>query len=335
MTNTTKEMYRDVRRASFTMINNNAISDADLPLAGKGLLVILLSNSKDLTKWQINMKEIISRSKDGRTAHYTALNSLISAGYVARVEVRNKKNQFEKLIYLFSDTKQDILDEVKWYNENGMYTLEQNRQKKSIVPIDDSQKQEIDGFLDKLEDFGPCSENMNVEQKSVPKEENGDFGTDSGILNSDSKDSENLHINNNKITETKPNKNKEIKSDDDDRRILRQEKSAIELFIGDVKMDVIEEFHKDGQLLNNRSIESVSKKVISKFKRGQVPSLYNYMFTSFQNKHVELEERRRIDNLRKKEQDELDRQIELRRQARQEQESNPTVPFYNWLEDKK
>src|SRR5699024_68920 len=77
----------------------------DLSLQAKGLLSIFLSNSDD---WELNMKEIIKRSKNGRDAHYNIVNELIKKGYFARVEVLNDKFQFQNMIYLFSDEQSDI-----------------------------------------------------------------------------------------------------------------------------------------------------------------------------------------------------------------------------------
>jgi hypothetical protein len=70
------------------------------------------------------MKEIITRSKNGRDAHYKVVNELIELGYFARVQVVDPvKRQFEEMIYIFSDIKQEVVDEIEnvkqWVAANG------------------------------------------------------------------------------------------------------------------------------------------------------------------------------------------------------------------------
>lgn len=103
--------FRNVRKTNFTQVNNQMINDPKLTVEAKGLLMIFLSNSDD---WNINMKEIISRSKNGRDAHYRMVKELIKEGYFARVEVRGiGKKGFEKMEYLFSDSKIDVVSELE------------------------------------------------------------------------------------------------------------------------------------------------------------------------------------------------------------------------------
>src|SRR5690625_1801307 len=104
-----KEQYRNVRKSKYTQISNELLSDSDLTLQAKGLMSIFLSNSND---WEIKMKEIIGRSKNGRDAHYSAVKELISSRYFSRISVFHKYNKFSNIIYIFSDIKQEVENEV-------------------------------------------------------------------------------------------------------------------------------------------------------------------------------------------------------------------------------
>lgn len=116
----TKTTYRNAKKEKFTPISNSLLWDKEVSLQSKGLLAIFLSNSDD---WELNMKEIITRFKNGRDAHYKILSELIELGYFARVQVVDPaNNHFEEMIYIFSDVKQEITDEIenvqKWANDN-------------------------------------------------------------------------------------------------------------------------------------------------------------------------------------------------------------------------
>jgi len=121
--------YRSVRKNRFTQISNDLLWDGKISLQAKGLLSIFLSNAVD---WDINMKEIIQRSKNGRDAHYKTINELILNGYFARVEVKRKTpngNVFENMEYIFSDNKSDIENELEHIkinaaNENKQVSIE-------------------------------------------------------------------------------------------------------------------------------------------------------------------------------------------------------------------
>ena len=127
-----KESYRNVRRANYTQVTNSLLNDKEATLQAKGLLSIFLSNSDD---WEIHMDEIITRSKNGRDAHYKVVNELIELGYFARIQVMNSSsNRFEEMIYLFSDIKQDVADELEniknWAKENEKNLMIEYKTKK-------------------------------------------------------------------------------------------------------------------------------------------------------------------------------------------------------------
>lgn len=111
----TKSTFRNARKNKFTQISNDMLNDPNLSLEAKGLLSIFLSNSED---WKINMANIIKRSKNGRDKHYNVVKELVANGYFGRVEVR-ENGRFKELVYIFSDDKRDVEEELKMYEGNG------------------------------------------------------------------------------------------------------------------------------------------------------------------------------------------------------------------------
>jgi DnaD/phage-associated family protein len=126
-----KERFINARRGGFTTIINSMLDDPDLSLQAKGLLSIFLSNSND---WEIHMKEIIKRSKNGRDAHYKAINELIENGYFFRTQVM-EKGKFKEMIYIFSDSKDDVQAAVKRLDEQGLLPRTENQETKSKQPL--------------------------------------------------------------------------------------------------------------------------------------------------------------------------------------------------------
>lgn len=82
----TKNTYRNAKKEKFTQVSNSLLWDKKATLQAKGLLSIFLFNSND---WELNMKEIITRSKNGRDAHYNVVNELINR---TRLFCKNKSS---------------------------------------------------------------------------------------------------------------------------------------------------------------------------------------------------------------------------------------------------
>lgn len=118
-----KERFINARRGGFTAIKNSVLDDPNLKLESKALLTILLSNSDD---WKINMKEIIRRSKNGRDAHYSAMNDLIKQGYVYRAQVKDEKGKFKETIYIFSDDKREVKEAIEELKAKGLLPHPEN-----------------------------------------------------------------------------------------------------------------------------------------------------------------------------------------------------------------
>ncbi len=89
---------------NFSMVENNGfIRDTQLTLADKGLLTLLQTNKED---WRIYLEEVSRHSKNGITAHRTALQHLIDCKYVRKTTER-EKGKFLPRIYEVFDRPYD------------------------------------------------------------------------------------------------------------------------------------------------------------------------------------------------------------------------------------
>jgi len=299
-----KESYRNVRKEKYTQVSNSLLNDKEATLQAKGLLSIFLSNTKD---WEIHMKEIISRSKNGRDAHYKVINELIELGYFARIQVVGK--HFEEMIYLFSDEKEDVANEIenlkKWAEENG---------KTLLIEYKTVKKRKREKAVDSNEN--PFPENQDTETTNTENKDN----------------------NNNKINNPKKKVNNNILKnyiDDDKRNSSNGEISPISH--NDEMINLIisnfREATKDD--LSERSFKAVVRKVIDKYNQGKVNSFRDYLATALANKIYDLELRRAKDKARENLKAAKEQLIQEKIQKLEQLEKPYVrrVPLYNWLED--
>ncbi|HDJ3115576.1 TPA: nuclease [Staphylococcus aureus] len=161
------------------------------------------------------MSEIIKRSKNGRDAHYSALNKLIKAGYIARLEFKKLTNfQFVHLEYIFSDNKEDVINGIKdaqnFANENEQFIVLtykdiecrkiessiENLKKKPFTENPDTEKNGISTpFTENPDTENPDTENANTENQNINN------------TNSNNTNSNNTNINNmNDMNDNQKNK---------------------------------------------------------------------------------------------------------------------------------
>lgn len=171
-----RESYRNVRTERYTQVSNSLLNDKQASLQAKGLLSIFLSNSED---WEIHMKEIITRSKNGRDAHYTAVNELIELGYIARIQIIDTvHNRFEEMVYLYSDLKQDVANEIEnlvsWAEENKKLlkiAYQQTKEKETKkIPVTENQetgKKPYTDFQDAENEYTENQYNNNTKYKNT------------------------------------------------------------------------------------------------------------------------------------------------------------------------
>jgi hypothetical protein len=244
-----KETYRNVRKERYTQVSNGLLNDKEATLQAKGLLSIFLSNSED---WEIHMANIISRSKNGRDAHYTVVKELIKLGYFARIQVLGEKGRFEEMVYLFSDIKRDVADEIKRMNE---WASEQGK----ILKVE---------YLDskKTPEESPVTESQETEKA----------------------EEESQYNNNTKGKNTKNNNtNKYIKIDDDKRTSPPEDTDHLNEIISEVYDEVKDELTKRSYQAIVRKV--VDKHRQGKIGKG---NFRDYLTSAIANKVEELELRR-------------------------------------------
>lgn len=89
----------------YTLLNNQALFDPTLSNAARGLWAQCMARKSN---WIFYMSEMRNHTKDGKDALSTQMNELIQAGYVARLQVKEKvghKLQFKSVDYVFFETK--------------------------------------------------------------------------------------------------------------------------------------------------------------------------------------------------------------------------------------
>lgn len=319
-----KTSFRNVRRTNFTQVNNEIINDKNLTLEAKGLLTIFLSNSDD---WNINMKEIITRSKNGRDAHYRVVKELITQGYFARIEIRGKgKKGFEKMEYLFSDNKEDVvyeLEEIKaWAKENDKqifieYMDQQDKNKKRKTLLDTGNQ-----------DTG----NQNADNEYAGNEYPG---------NQDIKNTKgnNTKSNNTKVNNTRDNNTNLIKEEEEENIIYNACSDnitylALNDFLqakkvgAEARKNIIQE-------LINRGIESLSinnaikqyNYMMDKIIKGEVDNHNN--FAIFFVNGLEMKEEQ--SKLSKEHQLEELRSYQVKLQEKEERKKRVDRLYYDWL----
>lgn len=293
-----KEIYQNVRKNRFTQVGNGVLWDDTLTLQAKGLLSIFLSNSDD---WDLNMKEIITRSKNGRDAHYKIVDELIEHGYFARVEIR-KDTKFEGMIYLFSDYKEDVIEVLKQYQNNSTYIINPDKKKKK--PITESQD------TGKKEEKNPVPENQDTENA----------GTESQDINNTK--GNNTNLNNTNIND------KEI---DDKENPMTEDKIKVEVnhFEDDFQEVVDSIFQNQNIKLNKSTVTSVRKRVEHAYITEQIHSdFFGYVETSLLNAHDNyLKGSKKRADKRK-----MQKFVEEDKKRQQQEAKKEPVPFYNWVD---
>lgn len=90
-------IIRVQKTRDYTVLSNHHLKNRSLSLKAKGLLSVLLSLPDD---WRPNIEKLAETSADGKAAVRTALEELISAGYVLRERCHDDRGQFSGYDYL-------------------------------------------------------------------------------------------------------------------------------------------------------------------------------------------------------------------------------------------
>ena len=101
-------VYRRHKRTDFSVIDNHVFKDKDLTLKAKGLLATILSLPDD---WKYSIEGLASLCSDGTTSVTSALNELISRGYITRTRSNDESGRFNGYIYDIYEKPQEPCSE--------------------------------------------------------------------------------------------------------------------------------------------------------------------------------------------------------------------------------
>ena len=83
------------------------LENSQLSFQAKGMLGFLLANKED----DINVFDLVTKSKNGRDATRNTLNELIAHGYIYAVKLRNSAGQYYGIQYHIYPNGRKISDE--------------------------------------------------------------------------------------------------------------------------------------------------------------------------------------------------------------------------------
>ena len=81
------EVIRVIKNKNYTTISNQLFKDKTISLKAKGLMAYLLSLPSD---WDLSINGIVACSKEGRRSIGNTIKELINAGYIERIQIRDK-----------------------------------------------------------------------------------------------------------------------------------------------------------------------------------------------------------------------------------------------------
>ena len=81
------EVIRVIKNKNYTTISNQLFKNKGISLKAKGLMAYLLSLPND---WNLSINGIVACSREGRGAIRNTFTELISAGYIERIQIRDK-----------------------------------------------------------------------------------------------------------------------------------------------------------------------------------------------------------------------------------------------------
>jgi hypothetical protein len=98
------------RSRPYTAINNAMATDRRLSFSARGLLTALMTKPPN---WKIRIQWIMDEGDIGRNQAYKLIKELIAAGYCARLQARDGKNQWSTIDYVLSDTPSQLVEEIQ------------------------------------------------------------------------------------------------------------------------------------------------------------------------------------------------------------------------------
>ena len=111
------EVIRVIKNKNYTTISNHLFKDKTISLKAKGLMAYLLSLPSD---WNLSINGIVACSKEGRRAIGNTIKELISAGYIERIQIRDKGKFIGYDYFVFEQPKCSFAETDKSFTDNSI-----------------------------------------------------------------------------------------------------------------------------------------------------------------------------------------------------------------------
>jgi len=109
----------------YVQIDKRVIEDARLSWKAKGMLVYLLSKPDD---WQVRVKDLVKKAKDGREAALSGLTELIDTGYATREQSHTEGGKWAETVYTIAEEPQTGFPvTVKPVTDNPLHSNKDSR----------------------------------------------------------------------------------------------------------------------------------------------------------------------------------------------------------------
>jgi hypothetical protein len=90
--------------SEFFQMNNAPVQDLVLSWSAKGLLAYFLSLPET---WEVHLTDLFRRSANGKDSTISAMNELIQAGYVVKIQGPNKRRDTQYIVFEDSSEGKD------------------------------------------------------------------------------------------------------------------------------------------------------------------------------------------------------------------------------------
>ena len=111
------EVIRVIKNKNYTTISNQLFKDKTISLKAKGLMAYLLSLPSD---WDLSINGIVACSKEGRRSIGNTIKELINAGYIERIQIRDKGKFVGYDYFVFEQPKAGKPTTVKCKSDNNI-----------------------------------------------------------------------------------------------------------------------------------------------------------------------------------------------------------------------
>lgn len=110
-------IYRKKKESNYVVLDKHCLQNTSLSWAAKGLHSYLMGLPDD---WKVTVSDLKNRSKDGRDATSSAMQSLIQAGYVVRESEHDKVGRFAGYNYYVFETPEQASEFLNTSTVSGL-----------------------------------------------------------------------------------------------------------------------------------------------------------------------------------------------------------------------